>query len=59
MKQLRNINGPLGVLVCMGTGKAKSKRCVFRRFLKVATEVADWTDSGWLFQRDGGKSEML
>ena len=32
--------------------KAKSKRCVFRYFLKVATELAEWTDSGRLFQRD-------
>ena len=34
-------------------GKAKSKRCVFRYFLKVATELAERTDSGRLFQRDG------
>ena len=27
-------------------GKAKSKRCVFRRFLKVTTEMAERTDSG-------------
>ena len=33
-------------------GKAKSKRCVSRYFLKVATEMAEWTDSGRLFQRD-------
>ena len=40
-------------------GKAKSKRCVFRYFLKVATELAEQTDSGRLFQRDetGYKSE--
>ena len=31
-------------------GKAKSKRCVFRYFLKVATELAGRTDSGRLFQ---------
>ena len=30
-------------------GEAKSKRCVFRCFLKVATELAEWTDSSWLF----------
>ena len=33
-------------------GKAKSMRCAFRYFLKVATEIAEWTDSGRLFQRD-------
>ena len=33
-------------------GKAKSKRCVFRYFLKVATELDERTDSGRLFQRD-------
>ena len=33
-------------------GKAKSKRCVFRYFFKVATELAEQTDSGRLFQRD-------
>ena len=32
-------------------GQAKSKRCVFRCFLKVATEMAEWTDSGRLFPR--------
>ena len=32
-------------------GKAKSKRCVFRYFLKVATELAKRTDCGRLFQR--------
>ena len=36
-------------------GKAKSKRCVFKCFLKVATEVAERTDSGRLFQRDGAQ----
>ena len=34
-------------------GKAKSKRCVFTYFLKVATELAEQTDSGRLFQKDG------
>ena len=33
--------------------KAKSKRCVLRYFLKVASEMAGRTDSGRLFQRDG------
>ena len=36
-------------------GKAKSKRCVFRYFLKVATELAERRDSGRLFQRDGAQ----
>ena len=31
--------------------KAESKRCIFRCFLKVAAEMAGWTDSGRLFQR--------
>ena len=34
-------------------GKAKSKRYVLRRLLKVAIEVAERTDSGRLFQREG------
>ena len=29
-------------------GKAKSKRCVFKYFLKVAFEMAEWTDRGRL-----------
>ena len=32
-------------------GKAESKRC----FLKVTTEVAEWTDSGKLFETDGAR----
>ena len=36
-------------------GRAESKRCVFRYFLKVATELAEWTDRGRLFQRDGAQ----
>ena len=36
-------------------GKAKSKRCVFRYLLKVATEMAERTESGRLFQRDGAQ----
>ena len=39
--------------VSMG-GKTKSKRCVFRCFLKVATELAEHTDSGRLLSRDRG-----
>ena len=35
--------------------KSNSKRCVFRFFLKVATEMAEWTDSGRLFQRDSAQ----
>ena len=34
--------------------EAKSMRCALRCFLKVATEVAAWTDSGRLFQREAG-----
>ena len=34
-------------------GKAKSKTYVLRRLLKVVTEVAERTDSGRLFQREG------
>ena len=34
-------------------GKAKSKRYVLRRLLKVATEVVERTDSGRLSQREG------
>ena len=35
--------------------KAKSKGCDFRYFLKVATDMAEWTDSRRLFQRDGAQ----
>ena len=42
---------------CAGVkgGKAKSKRYVFRCFLKVATEIAEQTDSGRFFQREGAQ----
>ena len=36
-------------------GKAKSKRCVLRCFLKVATERAERTYSGRLFQKEGAQ----
>ena len=36
-------------------GKEESKRCFFRYFLKVRTEIAEWTDSGRLFKRDGAQ----
>ena len=39
----------------MSTGKAKPKRYVLRPLLKVATEVAERTDSGRLFQREGAQ----
>ena len=52
-KQLSKINWPWGEIVSMG-GKAKSKRCVFRYFLKVATELTERTDSGRLFQKRQG-----
>ena len=35
--------------------KARSKRYVLRHFLKVETEVDEWTDSGKLFQREGAQ----
>ena len=40
---------------CIYGRKAKSKRCVFRYFLKVATELAERTDSEGFFQRDGAQ----
>ena len=54
MKQFHNINGVSGMLESMGE-KAKSKRCAFRCFLEVATEMAGWTDSGRFFQKDGAQ----
>ena len=36
-----------------GGGEAKLKRYVLRCLLKVATKVAECTDSGRLFQREG------
>ena len=36
-------------------GKVRSKRQVWRHFLKVATEVDERTDSGKLFQREGAR----
>ena len=35
--------------------KTKSKRCVFRCFLMVATELSECTDSGRLFQSKGAQ----
>ena len=35
--------------------KAKSKRYILRHFLKIRIEVAEWTDSGRLFQREGAQ----
>ena len=52
-KQFCNINRPWGVTVSMG--KRPNQRDVFRCFLKVATETAERTDSGRLFQRDGAR----
>ena len=43
-----------GAAVYMG-GKAKSTIHFYRCLPKVATEVAYWTDSGRLFQRDGAQ----
>ena len=47
------MNRPLGLPVTM-RGKAKSKRCVFRCFLKVATEMAERTDSERLLKKRQG-----
>ena len=54
IKQFCNSNGPSGVLVSMGK-RPSSKRCVLRRFLKIAAGVAERTDSGRLFQREGAQ----
>ena len=48
MKQFHNINGLSG-RAGVYEGKANSKRCVCRCFLKVAAETAERTDSGRLF----------
>ena len=45
--------GRWGTAVSTGEGEVKSKRYVLRRLPKVATEVAERTDSGRLFQREG------
>ena len=50
-KQFRNINRPWGVTVSMGE-RPGQRDGVFRYFLKVATEMAERTVSGRLFQRD-------
>ena len=43
----------------MSTGERPSrKRYVLRRLLKVATEVAERTDSGRLFQKEGAHELM-
>ena len=54
-KQFRNIDGPSIGHASVYGGKAISKRCVFRCFLKVTTEMAEWTDSRRLLQRDGAQ----
>ena len=51
LRLFRNINRLLGTPVSI----AKSKRYVLRRLLKVATEVAERTDSGRLSQREGAQ----
>ena len=53
MKQFHGINGLSGVPV--SKGERPSRICVFRYFLKVATEMAEWIDSGRLFQRDSAQ----
>ena len=50
MKQYLGINGLSGVPVSQGD--RPHQRDVFRCFLKVATEIAELTDSGRSFQRD-------
>ena len=50
VKQFHGINCP--VCWCL-RGKGQVKRCVFRFYLKVASEMAGWTDCSRLFQRDG------
>ena len=50
MKQFRNINGPSGVLVYVQ--EMPSLRDVS---WDVASEVAELTDSGRLFQREGAQ----
>ena len=40
-------------------GKVKSRTRVFRCFLKLATEMAEQTDSGRLFQRDGTQERKV
>ena len=52
MKQFHNINGLSGLLVSVDKVRSKS---VLRRFLEVAVEVAEWTDSERLFQREGAQ----
>ena len=52
-KAFHNINGPSGVPVSIG----ESQKCVFRCFLKVATEMAEWTDSTRLFQTGSKQME--
>ena len=56
--QLRSINGPSG-RAGVYVGKARSKRGVFRCFVKVATEMAERRDSGRLFQRGARKWKYL
>ena len=50
---VHNLNGPWGMPVSMG--ERPSQRDVFRCFLKVATEMAEWTDSERLFPRVGAQ----
>ena len=48
--QCQQVIGHVGVY----GGKVRSKRYVLRHFLKVETEVDEWTDSK-LFQREGAQ----
>ena len=52
-KQFHDINRPSGMPVSMG--ERSNQKCVLRCFMKVATEMAERTDSSSLFQRDGSQ----
>ena len=49
--QRQQVIGHVGVY----EGKARSKRYIFRQFLKMETEVDERTNSGKLFQREGAQ----
>ena len=54
MKQFHKINRPSGIIVSTGE-RPSPKRCVWRCFLKIATEIAGQTDRRSLFQREGAQ----
>ena len=53
LRLFRNINRPLGTPVSTGGGGGQVEKVCFETFSKVTTEVAERTDSGRLFQREG------